>query len=352
MKKWESALVSPDVSLGEAIKVLDREALRIALVVDRQRRLIGTVTDGDVRRALLNNNNLDIKVSSIMCRQPQVAHRDWSKARMLTWMEQHELLQLPIVDDDQKLIGLETLHGLLQRPRQDNPVFLMAGGFGKRLRPLTNTCPKPMLRVGDKPILELILEGFVNAGFHRFYISTHYMPEQIREHFGDGSQWNVHIQYVHEETPLGTGGALGLLPHDEIDQSLFMMNGDLLTNLNYLALLAFHEEHGGSATMCVREFEYQVPYGVIEADGYRAKAIVEKPVHTYNVNAGIYLLSPELVKRISSGTRIDMPTLLEQEMVEGHGVNLYPLKEYWLDIGQMDDFQRAQSDINEMFHDQ
>ena len=221
----------------------------------------------------------------------------------------------------------------------------MAGGFGKRLRPLTNTCPKPMLRVGDKPILELILEGFVNAGFHRFYISTHYMPEQIRDHFGDGSQWNVSIKYIHEETPLGTGGALGLLPHEEIDLPLFMMNGDILTNLNYLSLLAFHEEHGGKATMCVREFDYQVPYGVIEADGHRAKAMVEKPVYTFNVNAGIYLLSPELVKRVTPGTQVDMPTLLEQEMADGHAVNLYPLKEYWLDIGQVDDFQRAQQDV-------
>lgn len=345
MKKWERALVSPGTALGEAIEVMDREALRIALVVDDEQRLLGTLTDGDVRRALLGKQTLEAPVESIMFRHPKVAHRDWSKARMLAWMEQHDLLQLPMVDDDHKVIGLETLHGLLQRPRQDNPVFLMAGGFGKRLRPLTNTCPKPMLRVGDKPILELILEGFVNAGFHRFYISTHYMPEQIRDHFGDGSQWNVSIKYIHEDNPLGTGGALGLLPHEEIDLPLFMMNGDILTNLNYLSLLAFHEEHGGKATMCVREFDYQVPYGVIEADGHRAKAMVEKPVYTFNVNAGIYLLSPELVKRVTPGTQVDMPTLLEQEMGDGHSVNLYPLKEYWLDIGQVDDFQRAQQEV-------
>lgn len=351
MKKWERALVSPGTALGEAIEVMDREALRIALVVDDEQRLLGTLTDGDVRRALLSKQTLEATVGSIMFRHPKVAHRDWSKARMLAWMEQHDLLQLPIVDDDHKLIGLETLHGLLQRPRQDNPVFLMAGGFGKRLRPLTNTCPKPMLRVGDKPILELILEGFVNAGFHRFYISTHYMPEQIRDHFGDGSQWNVSIKYIHEDTPLGTGGALGLLPHEEIDLPLFMMNGDILTNLNYLSLLAFHEEHGGKATMCVREFDYQVPYGVIEADGHRAKAMVEKPVYTFNVNAGIYLLSPELVKSVTPGIQIDMPTLLEQEMADGHAVNLYPLKEYWLDIGQVDDFQRAQQEVTGLHDD-
>ncbi|MDF3917321.1 nucleotidyltransferase family protein [Salinicola salarius] len=352
MKRWERALVVPNTTLSEAIEVLDREALRIALIVDDQRRLLGTLTDGDVRRALLDKQTLEVSVESIMFRQPKVAYRGWSKARMLAWMEQHDLLQLPIVDDNHRLIGLETLHGLLQKPRQDNPVFLMAGGFGKRLRPLTNTCPKPMLRVGNKPILELILEGFVNAGFYRFYISTHYMSAQIRDYFGDGSQWNVSIQYIHEETPLGTGGALGLLPHDEINKPLFMMNGDLLTNLNYLSLLAFHEEHGGSATMCVREFEYQVPYGVIEVDGHRAKTIVEKPVHTFNINAGIYLLSPELVKSVAPREQIDMPSLLEKEMSGDRGVNFYPLEGYWLDIGQMDDFQRAQLDIGEMFHGQ
>jgi len=351
MKNWERALVSPGTPLGEAIEVMDREALRIALVVDDKQRLLGTLTDGDVRRALLGKQTLNASVESIMFRHPKVAHRGWSKARMLAWMEHHDLLQLPIIDDDHTVIGLETLHGLLQRPRQDNPVFLMAGGFGKRLRPLTNTCPKPMLRVGDKPILELILEGFVNTGFHRFYISTHYMPEQIREHFGDGSQWNVSIKYIHEETPLGTGGALGLLPHEEIDLPLFMMNGDILTNLNYLSLQAFHEEHGGKATMCIREYDYQVPYGVIEADGHRAKAIIEKPVYTFNVNAGIYLLSPDLVKSVSPGKRVDMPTLLEQEMINGYAVNLYPLKEYWLDIGQVDDYQRAQQEVSGL-HDE
>lgn len=346
MKKWERVLVSPQATLSEAIEVMDREALRIALVVDERLRLLGTLTDGDVRRALLGKQTLDGTVATIMFRQPKVAHPDWSKARMLGWMEQHSLLQLPIVDDYNTLIGLETLHGLLQRPSQDNPVFLMAGGFGKRLRPLTNTCPKPMLRVGEKPILELILESFIDAGFHRFYISTHFMPEQIREHFGDGSEWNVSIQYIHEDEPLGTGGALGLLPHEEINEPLFLMNGDILTNLDYLELLAFHREHGGSATMCVREFEYQVPYGVIEAEGHRAKAMVEKPIQTFNINAGIYLLSPELIKNMNPGVHVDMPTLLAQDIADGNRVNVYPLKGYWLDIGHMDDFNRAQSEVN------
>ena len=327
---------------------MDREALRIVLVVDERRRLLGTLTDGDVRRALLRQISLNGPVKDVMFDRPSVATRQWSTTRMLAWMERHQLLQLPIVDEGGCLVGMETLHGLLRRPAQDNPVFLMAGGFGTRLRPLTNTCPKPMLAIGQKPILEVIMQGFINAGFYRFYISTHYMPELIREHFGNGSKWGVEIKYIHEEEPLGTGGALGLLPHDEIDRPLFMMNGDLLTTLNYLSLSAFHEEHGGSATMCVREFEQQVPYGVIQSNGNRVVGMIEKPVHKFSVNAGIYLLSPQLVRSVRPGTRVDMPTLLSEEIEAGRSVNQFPVHEYWLDIGRMEDFHRAQKDFESL----
>lgn len=351
MKQWESTLIGPETSLEESIAILDREALRIVMVVDAERRLLGTLTDGDVRRALLKHLPLDTKVREAMCGTPQMAARDWSKARILSVMEKYQLLQLPVVDADQRVVGLETLHGLLNKQHKDNPVFLMAGGFGSRLRPLTQNCPKPLLQVGDKPILEHILEGFINAGFHRFFVSTHYMPEMIREYFGDGSRWGVSIRYVHEETPLGTGGALGLLPHEEIDLPLFMMNGDLLTTLNFQNLLEFHQEHAGVATMCVREYEHCVPYGVIQSEGHKIRSMVEKPVHRFFINAGIYLLSPELVKSVSHGVRIDMPTLLEEQIANGREVNMFPIYEYWLDIGRMEDFQRAQSEVNGLFND-
>ena len=343
MKNWQDTLVQPTASLEAAIEKLDLSAQQILLVTDEDKKLLGTVTDGDVRRALLKRLDLTTPIAQIMNRQPKVATADWSKARLLSFMEQQQLLQLPVVNNDQRVTGLETLHGLLQKPRQDNPVFLMAGGFGKRLHPLTKTCPKPLLKVGDKPILELIMESFVSSGFHRFYISTHYMPQKIQEHFGDGSRWGVTITYIHEKTPLGTAGALGLLPHNEITMPLIMMNGDLLTNLNYLSLLAFHEEHGGSATVCVREYEYQVPYGVIESEQHRALAIKEKPIQTFNINAGIYLLSPDLVKRIQYNKSLDMPDLLQQEINIKNGVNLYPITDYWLDIGRMEDLNEAQN---------
>lgn len=350
MQQWETVLIGPDMSLEEAVATLDRTALRIVLVVDNERRLLGTLTDGDVRRSLLKHLPLDIKVREVMCDAPQTVQRGWSKSRILAVMERQQLLQLPVVDAEQRVVGLETLSGLMQKKQNDNPVFLMAGGFGSRLRPLTQNCPKPLLKVGDKPILEVILESFINAGFHRFFVSTHYMPEMIREYFGDGSRWGVSIRYVHEEEPLGTGGALGLLPHEEIDLPVFMMNGDLLTTLDFQNLLEFHQEHSGVATMCVREHEHCVPYGVIQSVGHRISSMVEKPVHRYFINAGIYLLSPELVKSVKSGTHIDMPTLLGQQIETGKDVNMFPLHEYWLDIGRMEDFQRAQSDITGLFN--
>jgi dTDP-glucose pyrophosphorylase len=348
MKSWESVLIGPAASLGEAIATLDRSGLQIAIVVDTERRVVGTLTDGDVRRALLRQLSLSTPVSEVMFRRPHTAERGTGRELLLALMEKHRLLQIPLVDAERRVVGLETLHGLLQKRHLNNPVFLMAGGFGRRLQPLTNDCPKPLLKVGDKPILEVILENFIDAGFHRFFISTHYMPEMIRDQIGDGSRWGVSVRYVHEDEPLGTGGGLGLLPHAEIDLPMFVMNGDLLTNLNFHNLLAFHQQHDGVATMCVREYEHRVPYGVIQSEGHRISTMVEKPSYRYFINAGIYLLSPELVRSVRPGLRVDMPALLEQQITEGKNVNMFPVHEYWLDIGRMEDFQRAQAEIGNL----
>lgn len=351
MKSWRNALASIDASLEQAIEILDKAALRIALIVDKEGKLQGTLTDGDLRRALLKHRPMNTPVREVMNPNPKTAEQGWTDSRILALMERHELLQLPLVENGGKVVGLANLHDLLNKHRYDNPVFLMAGGFGTRLRPLTNNCPKPMLKVGDKPILEQILLNFVEAGFHRFYISIHYMPEVIRDYFGSGEKWGVSIQYVHEDEPLGTGGALGLLPHNEIDQPMFVMNGDLLTSLNLHSFLEFHESHGSVATMCVREYEHQVPYGVITSEGSQIKSMVEKPIHRFFINAGVYLLDPVLVKSVEPGVHIDMPTLLEQQIDGGKAVNMFPIHEYWLDIGRMDDFHRALTEVQGRLND-
>jgi dTDP-glucose pyrophosphorylase len=346
MKSWRKALVGIEFTLEQAIIVLDNAAMRIALIVDKDDKLLGTLTDGDVRRALLKHLSLDTPVSEVMNSQPRMGKYNWSKSRIHSVLEKYELLQLPMIDSEGRVIGMANITDSMNKRCYDNPVFLMAGGFGTRLRPLTNNCPKPMLTIGDKPILEKILLNFIEFGFHRFYISTHYLPGVIRDYFGNGKQWGVSIQYVQEEEPLGTGGSLGLLPHDEIDQHMFMMNGDLLTSINLRSFLEFHKRENGIATMCVLEYEHQVPYGVITSEGVTVKSMIEKPVHRFFVNAGIYLLDPTLVKSVLPGTYIDMPTLLEREIKSGKDVNMFPIHENWLDIGRMDDFQKAQNQFS------
>ena len=350
MTSWESVLISPDLPLSEAIAVLDRGAMQIAVVVDESRRILGTVTDGDVRRALIRQVSLSAPVAEVMARKPRTASAGSSKEALLQLMERHQLSQIPLVNADGRVLAIETLHSLLHGRRRKNAVFLMAGGFGTRLQPLTNNCPKPLLKVGDKPILEIIIENFVRSGFHRFYISTHYLPEMIRERIGDGTRWGIEVHYVHEKEPLGTGGALGLLPRDMVNEPMFLMNADLLTNLDFNKLLDFHESQSAVATMCVREHEHRVPYGVIESDGLRVTSMVEKPSYRYFINAGIYVLSPQLLKVVDHGERIDMPTLLERQMSLNQQVNVFPVHEYWLDIGRMEDFQRAQYDVAGLFN--
>jgi NDP-sugar pyrophosphorylase family protein len=257
-------------------------------------------------------------------------------------MNKKELFAIPIVDGN-KVVGLETLHHALKKAKFDNPVFLMAGGFGTRLKPLTDNCPKPLLLVGDKPILETVLVGFIRSGFHDFYISTHYLPEMIRSYFGDGSKWGVSIQYVHEIEPLGTGGSLGLLPKKLPDLPVIFMNGDVLTKVDFEELLDFHYANNASATMCVREYEIQIPFGVIESDGNVITSMVEKPTQRFHINAGIYVISREIINSVAQNEYVDMPSLLERHL--NNNVIKYPFYGYWLDIGRMDDYNRAQNDI-------
>jgi dTDP-glucose pyrophosphorylase/predicted transcriptional regulator len=339
---WKNILVSPSSNIQEVLKIIDSEALQLALVVDLDNRLLGTVTDGDIRRALINDVPLSHPISEIMFTTPTVVNVSVSKTQILELMNTKQLHSIPILDNG-IVIGLETIHQVTKKAKYDNPVFLMAGGFGTRLKPLTDNCPKPLLIVGDKPILETVLLSFIKAGFHNFYISTHYLPEMVREYFGDGSKWGISINYVHEEQPLGTGGALGLLPKNLPELPIIMMNGDVLTKVDLEALLTFHNDNNANATMCVREYEYQVPFGVIESEGNTIKSMVEKPIQRFHVNAGIYVVGRKIIEEVHNNEVVDMPTLLERYL--DNKVLMFPFHEYWLDIGRMDDFKRAQVDI-------
>jgi len=345
MYNWKSIILKSNDTLEKAISLLESEALRIVLVSDDEGRLLGTVTDGDVRRALIHHHAMSDLLKDVMFKEPTVAFINDDKEVILAMMKCEDLLQIPIIDQDRKIVGLETIQHLLTQDRLDNPIFLMAGGFGTRLQPLTNNIPKPLLTVGTRPILETILNQFIEMGFHNFYISTHYKAEMVRNHFGTGNKWGVNIQYIHEEQPLGTAGALGLLPENVSSLPMIVMNGDILTKVNFEQLLFFHERSGGMATMCVRDYDFQVPYGVVQSEKHRIKSIVEKPVHKFFVNAGIYVLEQQLVRNIEFNSYTDMPDLLENEIKKDTLVNMFPIHEYWMDIGRMDDLEVARSDM-------
>lgn len=341
----EKVVLSTEHTVLDALHVINAAALKVCLIIDEKWHLLGVVTDGDIRRAILNNVELTQSVVAVMNRNPVTISSKLSRAQLLDVMRAHGILVVPVINDVGQLIGLETWESSALSSSYDNPVFIMAGGFGTRLRPLTDNCPKPMLKVGSKPILETLITQLVKSGFKNIYISTHFMPELITDYFGDGAAWQANIQYIHEEIPLGTGGAIGLLPANIPDLPLIMINGDILTTVDFNRLLDFHVENQAAVTMCVREYDYQIPYGVITGDGYKVTSMIEKPVHHYFVNAGIYVVSPDIVHSVPKEVRIDMPTLLEQHMENGAHVMMFPIHEYWLDIGRMEDFKRAQSDI-------
>lgn len=348
MKRWQNALIHPNDTIEQAIFVIDKSGLKLALVVDVDRHLLGTVSDGDVRRGLLRHLSLQAPVTEIMQTSP-VSFQDGDNPRadVLRMMNTAGVEQIPILNKDGVVAGIYTLQELNQPQPVHNSVILMAGGIGSRLRPLTQDCPKPMLKVGAKPLLETIIESFAEHGFQNFFLSVNYLANMVKDYFEDGQEWGVNIRYLEEDAPLGTAGALGLIPQESLTLPAIVMNGDILTRVNFAALLKFHQRHQAAATMCVREWQYQVPYGVVNSDGHRIMGITEKPIENYFVNAGIYVLDQPAFSLIKPGEYLDMPTLFNQLIEQQQETCLFPIREYWLDIGQHHDFERANRDIYE-----
>jgi len=345
---WQETLILPSVSILSVIQAISAHALQIALVVDEQQRLIGTITDGDIRRAILEGLSLERPASSVMNSKPIVITPSATREDILLLMKHRSLRQIPMVDAVGKVVGLALLDQLLGATQNDNWVILMAGGLGSRLRPLTDDCPKPLLKVGGKPILENILESFIDEGFHHFFISVNYKSHMIEEYFSDGAKWGVDIYYLREQERLGTAGGLRLLP-DRPQQPMFVMNGDLLTKVSFLTMLNFHQEHKSMATMAVREYDVQIPFGVVQTDRNRITDIIEKPLYKFHVNAGIYLLEPSCLDIIPSQQYYDMPDLFKTLAQRQEIVMPFSTSDYWLDVGRIDDFERANIEFWEVF---
>ena len=348
MKNWKNALLKQNASIRDAIETIDKGSFQIAVIVDDNGRLVGAVTDGDVRRGILRGVSFEQGVELIMRKNPKAASVDDDHQRILSLMKQYSIHQIPLLDSSGVVVGLELLDELLQAEDRDNPVVIMAGGLGKRLSPLTDSVPKSLIAIGSKPILQTILENFIEYGFKKFYLAVNYKDHMIKDFFGDGSKWKVRIQYLSENCRLGTAGALSLLP--ELPQTPFLvMNGDLLTKVNFAQLLNFHQESKATATMCVREYDFQVPFGVVNIDDHLIKSIDEKPIHRFFVNAGIYVLEPAVLDLIPKQKLFDMPQLFDQLIARQKKTGAFPIREYWLDIGRLDDLERAHEEFPKVF---
>ena len=327
-------------SVREAMQIINSATGQIALVIDEQNCLIGTLTDGDIRRGLLNGVTLDQSVDQVMNRHFRFVRSSDDKETVLEMMHKEALRQIPVLDQRGRVMQLLLLDELLKPQQLKNSVVIMAGGKGTRLWPYTEHCPKPLLPVGDKPMLEILLEQCIASGFRSFYFSVNYLKEQIIDYFDDGSRWGVSISYLLEDEPLGTAGSLQLLP-DSLTNPFLVLNGDVLTRLDLRHLLRFHIEHQAQATLCARKYEITVPFGVVKAKGVELAGFEEKPTIRHHVNAGIYVIDPKLLPLLVPRQYIDMPSFLQTVQEVGQRVAVCPIHEYWLDVGQPESWKKA-----------
>lgn len=338
-------LISPDLPIFEAIKVLDAGALQIVLVVDKNNFLLGTVTDGDIRRGILRGFDLNLPISSAMNVHPVTISHETSRDKAQALMRARSIHCLPILNRQGIIVGLETENRLLWEGVENTVVVLMAGGLGMRLRPLTDSIPKPLLAINGTPIMQHIIERFAEQGFRRFFISVNYRAQMIKDYFGNGSAFGVDIDYLEESKRLGTGGALSLISGSNISENLLVMNGDLLTTLDFRQLLEFHRHSGGVATMAVREYSFRVPYGVVQVEGDSFINMIEKPAHTFFVNAGVYAIRYDQLGLIPKGEFFDLPDLFAKLRNNGEKVTVFPLREEWRDIGSHADYAEANQQL-------
>lgn len=342
------SLIGPDTSIHTLIERFTAWTVQIGLIIDHQRKLIGTVTDGDIRRGLLRGITTDAPVRAIMNPAPRTIRFGEPRGDVLAFMRREKIKHIPVIDFAGRAVDLITIDTLLAPHDQPYRVVLMAGGEGLRLRPLTEHTPKPMLDVGGRPILETIVRRLADSGFSEFHISVNYRADVIRNHFGDGSSMNVDVSYIEEEMPLGTAGPLAKLSRD-VSAPILVMNGDILSKVDPVQLIDFHRENGAAATMAVRSYEVQVPYGVVDIDDHEILGMREKPVTRHFINAGIYVLGPEALDLVPDDRAFDMPDLFEACRNAGLSTLAYPVQEYWVDIGHLDDYRRANEEFARIF---
>ncbi len=340
---WHQSIMSVNSTIHDAITNLDKVAIKIVLVVNEEGKLEGTISDGDIRRGLLRGLDLKSPIESIVYRNPMVVSSDLGRETVRQLMVLNKIQQVPIVDEQNQIVGLHLWDEITIAPLRKNLMVIMAGGKGNRLRPHTEHCPKPMLLVSGKPMLEHIIDRAKSEGFSQFLLAIHYLGHIVEDYFGNGDRQQVQIDYLREQSPLGTAGALGII--NTCPEAPFVVtNGDVLTDIHYGELLDFHIRHNATATMAVRLHEWQHPYGVVQTKGVDIIGFEEKPIHRSHINAGVYVLNPEALSVLEKDSRCDMPTLFERLQVKAKRTLAYPIHEPWLDVGMPEDLKRANRD--------
>lgn len=347
-EKIEVLCITPECSIWRAVEAIDQGGCKTAFVLNTEKKLVGLIADPDIRRALLENQSFEAPVSSIMNRTPLSLADGTSKDKALRFIQYHKRDAVPVLDKAGTLVDVLTLSETLSSPLLDNEVVLMAGGMGKRLLPLTEHQPKPMVEIASKPILEHLIDSLASQGFKNFALSINYMGEAIKDFFGNGEKWGINIRYIEEQSPLGTAGALSIMSPIN-DKPIIVMNGDVLTKVDFQSLLLHHHKKKCSATVCVSQQEIQIPYGVIEHENMQFKEIVEKPVWNYFVNAGVYVFSTETLKLMHKGVSIDMPDFINTIKDNLGNITIFPLHEYWLDVGTHRTLEKARVEYPEQF---
>ena len=340
---WRQAILPHNSSIHDVITNLNKVAIKIVIVVNEAGTLEGTLSDGDIRRGLLRGLDLNSPIESIVFRNSLVVSPDIGRETVRQLMGVNKIQQVPVVDAQNYVIGLHLWDEVAIPPLRNNLMVIMAGGKGTRLRPHTEHCPKPMLPVSGKPILEHIIDRAKSEGFSQFVLAIHYLGHIVEDYFGNGDRMQVKIDYIREQSPLGTAGALSLL-NTCLEAPFVVTNGDVLSDIHYGELLDFHIRHNAIATMAVRVYEWQHPYGVVQTKGIDIIGFEEKPLHRSHINAGVYTLNPESLSFLDKDSHCDMPTLFERLQTKAKRTLAYPIHEPWLDVGRPDDLSRANSD--------
>lgn len=338
-KNWKKTLLLENATIRKAIKNLEKSALQIVLVINKKKNLVGTITDGDIRRGLLNGLNINSSIKKLINKNPLIGSSSMSANTMNQIMQTNKINQLPIVDQSKKILGLYFWDAIKYSITQKSQVIIMAGGKGKRMMPHTKTCPKPLLPVGGKPILEHILLKARSEGFNSFIISINYLGEMIEDYFGNGNKWGVKIKYLKENTPLGTIGALSLIKIRP-KFPFIVCNGDIISDIKYTDLLDFHIKNKAFGTVAVKPYEIKNPYGVVKIDGNQIVDIEEKPVVKSHVNTGVYVFSPKIINEIKKNKYLDMNILIQKLLGKMKKIIAYPAYEPWLDIGKPKDLKK------------